>query len=119
WDPASFANCASISEIEKVPPRRSGPRWGGSEVLSRSPRSLERLAIPQITTIPPAVENLVSLSQGAPNRQLLIFGMASHGSTIELMQFPLRMQAVQTPVIPVVAELIRNSPGTISLGQGV
>src|ERR1041385_9394458 len=35
------------------------------------------------------------------------------------MQFPLRMQAVQTPVIPVVAELIRNSPGTISLGQGV
>jgi aspartate/methionine/tyrosine aminotransferase len=35
------------------------------------------------------------------------------------MQFPLRMQAVQTPVIPVVAELIRSHPGTISLGQGV
>lgn len=30
-----------------------------------------------------------------------------------------RMQAVQLPIIPVVAELIRNSPGTISLGQGV
>src|SRR5438093_879518 len=29
------------------------------------------------------------------------------------------MQAVQTPVIPVVAELIRRHPGTISLGQGV
>jgi len=29
------------------------------------------------------------------------------------------MQAVQTPVIPVVAELIRQTPGTISLGQGV
>src|SRR5213596_1033194 len=35
------------------------------------------------------------------------------------MQFPLRMQAVQTPIIPVVAELIRSCPGTISLGQGV
>ena len=29
------------------------------------------------------------------------------------------MQAVQTPIIPVVAELIRSCPGTISLGQGV
>src|SRR5258706_10383982 len=35
------------------------------------------------------------------------------------MHFPLRMQAVQTPVIPIVAELIRQHPGTISLGQGV
>ena len=31
----------------------------------------------------------------------------------------LRMQAVQTPIIPVVGELIRAHPGTISLGQGV
>jgi len=30
-----------------------------------------------------------------------------------------RMQAVQAPVIPVVADLIRRHPGTISLGQGV
>lgn len=30
-----------------------------------------------------------------------------------------RLQAVQTPIIPVVAELIRDNPGTISLGQGV
>ncbi|MFH7025393.1 MAG: pyridoxal phosphate-dependent aminotransferase [Heteroscytonema crispum UTEX LB 1556] len=30
-----------------------------------------------------------------------------------------RMEAVQSPIIPVVGELIRNSPGTISLGQGV
>ena len=29
------------------------------------------------------------------------------------------MQMVQTPVIPVVGRLIRNNPGTISLGQGV
>ena len=29
------------------------------------------------------------------------------------------MQAVQSPIIPVVAELIRRHPGTISLGQGV
>ena len=31
----------------------------------------------------------------------------------------LRMQSVQTPIIPVVAELIRENPGVISLGQGV
>jgi len=30
-----------------------------------------------------------------------------------------RIQAVQSPIIPVVAELIRQHPGTISLGQGV
>ncbi len=32
---------------------------------------------------------------------------------------PTRMEAVQTPIIPVVGELIRQHPGTISLGQGV
>ena len=30
-----------------------------------------------------------------------------------------RLQAVQTPVIPVIAELMRAHPGAISLGQGV
>ena len=30
-----------------------------------------------------------------------------------------RMQTVQSPIIPVVGELIKNCPGTISLGQGV
>lgn len=30
-----------------------------------------------------------------------------------------RMQAVQSPIIPIVGELIRQNPGTISLGQGV
>jgi aspartate/methionine/tyrosine aminotransferase len=30
-----------------------------------------------------------------------------------------RMQAVQSPMIPLVAELIRQYPGTISLGQGI
>lgn len=30
-----------------------------------------------------------------------------------------RLQAVQTPIIPVIADLIRANPGTISLGQGV
>jgi aspartate/methionine/tyrosine aminotransferase len=30
-----------------------------------------------------------------------------------------RMQSVQSPIIPVVAEWIRQHPGTISLGQGV
>lgn len=31
----------------------------------------------------------------------------------------LRMRSVQSPIIPVVGELIRSNPGTISLGQGV
>src|SRR5687768_9979236 len=35
------------------------------------------------------------------------------------MQLPMRMQAVQAPIIPIVAEWIRSCPGTISLGQGV
>lgn len=35
------------------------------------------------------------------------------------MQTPVRMQAVQSPIIPIVAEWIRSYPGTISLGQGV
>ncbi len=30
-----------------------------------------------------------------------------------------RMEAVQSPLIPVIGELIRQNPGTISLGQGV
>jgi aspartate/methionine/tyrosine aminotransferase len=30
-----------------------------------------------------------------------------------------RTQVIQSPIIPVVGEMIRNSPGTISLGQGV
>jgi len=29
------------------------------------------------------------------------------------------MNAIQSPIIPVIGELIKNSPGTISLGQGV
>src|SRR5215470_1186152 len=35
------------------------------------------------------------------------------------MQEALRIRAVQSPIIPVVGDLIRNHPGTISLGQGV
>lgn len=35
------------------------------------------------------------------------------------MREPQRMQSVQSPIIPVVAELIRENRGTISLGQGV
>ncbi len=38
---------------------------------------------------------------------------------MEARAHPLRMQAVQTPIIPSVAALIRDNPGTISLGQGV
>ncbi|WP_293125788.1 pyridoxal phosphate-dependent aminotransferase [Microcoleus sp. bin38.metabat.b11b12b14.051] len=32
---------------------------------------------------------------------------------------PTRMQSVQSPIIPIVGELIRQNPGTISLGQGI
>ncbi len=35
------------------------------------------------------------------------------------MQGSLRMKLVQSPIIPIVGELIRENPGTISLGQGV
>ncbi|MGK7896521.1 MAG: pyridoxal phosphate-dependent aminotransferase [Xenococcus sp. (in: cyanobacteria)] len=35
------------------------------------------------------------------------------------LRFNSRMTAVQTPLIPVIGELIRQNPGTISLGQGV
>src|SRR6185295_17387107 len=30
-----------------------------------------------------------------------------------------RMDAVQAPIVPIVGDLIRQTPGTISLGQGV
>src|SRR5471032_2949012 len=30
-----------------------------------------------------------------------------------------RMDAVQAPIVPVIGEMIRQTPGTISLGQGV
>ncbi len=35
------------------------------------------------------------------------------------LPLPFRIEAVQTPIIPIVAEWIRQCPGTISLGQGV
>ena len=35
------------------------------------------------------------------------------------MRTSTRMQMVQSPIIPIVGELIRDNPGTISLGQGV
>jgi aspartate/methionine/tyrosine aminotransferase len=35
------------------------------------------------------------------------------------MKFQTRMDAVQAPIVPVIGELIRQVPGTISLGQGV
>jgi aspartate/methionine/tyrosine aminotransferase len=36
-----------------------------------------------------------------------------------MQNFTSRMQAVQSPLIPIIGELIRTNPGTISLGQGV
>jgi aspartate/methionine/tyrosine aminotransferase len=37
----------------------------------------------------------------------------------EILASPTRMDAVQAPIIPIVGRLIRETPGTISLGQGV
>jgi aspartate/methionine/tyrosine aminotransferase len=42
-----------------------------------------------------------------------------HSMTTPIPTVSRRMAAVQAPIIPVIAELIRNTPGTISLGQGV
>ena len=36
-----------------------------------------------------------------------------------MKRYSLRMAAVDTPIIPAIGELVRNNPGTISLGQGV
>ena len=37
----------------------------------------------------------------------------------QMLKFKSRMDAVQAPIIPVIGEVIRRTPGTISLGQGV
>ncbi len=37
----------------------------------------------------------------------------------QVLKFQTRMDAVQAPIVPVVGDLIRQVPGTISLGQGV
>ena len=39
--------------------------------------------------------------------------------SLAIHNFNSRMNQVQSPLIPVIAELIRHNPGTISLGQGV
>ena len=38
---------------------------------------------------------------------------------MQTVKFPTRMDAVQAPIVPVIGALIRQVPGTISLGQGV
>src|SRR3954469_8969866 len=40
-------------------------------------------------------------------------------SIVQTLKHPTRMDAVQPPIIPVIGDLIRQVPGTISLGQGV
>src|SRR5262249_40401141 len=55
--------------------------------------------------------------------QLLTTEIRCHASSrvpqSPVMRESLRMRSVQAPIIPIVAELIGNCPGTISLGQGV
>ena len=36
-----------------------------------------------------------------------------------MKRYSLRMAAVDTPIIPAIGQLVRDNPGTISLGQGV
>jgi aspartate/methionine/tyrosine aminotransferase len=42
-----------------------------------------------------------------------------HGSGVNIPAFPSRMDAVQAPIVSIIGQLIRETPGTISLGQGV
>jgi aspartate/methionine/tyrosine aminotransferase len=42
-----------------------------------------------------------------------------HCHTMRRMHESQRMRAVQSPIIPIVGEMIRSCPGTISLGQGI
>ena len=42
----------------------------------------------------------------------------SRSLSVGLMRLS-RIDAIQSPIIPIVGELIKNSPGTISLGQGI
>ncbi len=46
--------------------------------------------------------------------------IVAHDSTLtQLVKSDSRMDAVQAPIIPVIGEMIRQTPGTISLGQGM
>ncbi|MEX0600794.1 MAG: aminotransferase class I/II-fold pyridoxal phosphate-dependent enzyme, partial [Rhodothermales bacterium] len=45
--------------------------------------------------------------------------VSTSDSSYAPLQAAARIRSVRTPIIPVVAELIRDHPGTISLGQGV
>jgi aspartate/methionine/tyrosine aminotransferase len=38
---------------------------------------------------------------------------------MQTVRFPTRMDAVQSPIVPVIGSIIRAVPGTISLGQGI
>src|SRR5687767_5942317 len=55
----------------------------------------------------------------APTSTMRSCARVNCSTPLPLMREAARMAAVQTPIIPVVAEWIRNCPGTISLGQGV
>src|SRR5689334_3933635 len=46
-------------------------------------------------------------------------GRATEGATAVGPRTATRMDRVQTPIIPIVGSWIRETPGTISLGQGV
>ena len=45
--------------------------------------------------------------------------MSNASGPVAFRDLPLRMKQVQTPIIPRVAQLIRDTPGALSLGQGV
>lgn len=45
--------------------------------------------------------------------------LSASGSVQSGMRLPRRITDIQPPIIPILGELIRSNPGTISLGQGV
>src|SRR6266852_5466721 len=50
---------------------------------------------------------------------MLSFGVQRPSRWLKMLKHATRMDEVQAPIIPVIGEIIRQVPGTISLGQGV
>jgi aspartate/methionine/tyrosine aminotransferase len=55
----------------------------------------------------------------SPRENRLLRSSTKSPAMTRLLSSPRRMREVQDPIIPIVAEMIRQCPGTISLGQGV
>lgn len=82
-------------------------------------RDAKRYEIPNEVRLAPSVQRFSLEEPTAEAMTSPVMTAVSHFETDAFPRLPLRMQAVQTPIIPVVGALIKKHPGTISLGQGV